>query len=156
MRSHQVFQQMSPEEAAGFLEAIREESPTVAAVALAAAAEAFKLRLQFLKKQPRERQADWVRRALSRPANAGAAEEVLADFFLGSQKEVLIELLDALGLEHEDGSLAQRNPPCPSKRKLNAAVKKFRAGKESEYRELLLRAFSAQSAIDWPDLEALL
>jgi hypothetical protein len=156
MRSHEVFQQMTPEEAGDFLEVLREESPAIARVALGAAAEAFKLRRQFLMRQPRARQADWVRRALSRPGNAAAAEEVLADFFLESEKELLIELLDALGIEHEDGSLAQENPPCPSKRKLGAAVKKFRAGKESKHRELLLRAFAAQSAIDWPDFEALL
>jgi hypothetical protein len=156
MRSHEVFQQMTPEEAGDFLEVLREESPAIARVALGAAAEAFKLRRQFLMRQPRARQADWVRRALSRPGNAAAAEEVLADFFLESEKELLIELLDALGIEHEDGSLAQENPPCPSKRKLGAAVKKFRAGEESKHRELLLRAFAAQSAIDWPDFEALL
>jgi hypothetical protein len=156
MRSHEVFQQMTPEEAAGFLETLREESPTAATLALGAATEAFKLRRQFLMKQARERQAEWVRRALSRPGNAAAAEEVLAEFFLESQKELLIELLEGLGLEHEDGSLKQENPPCPPKRKLAAAVKKFRAGKGSDYRGLLLRAFAAQSAIDWPDLEALL
>jgi hypothetical protein len=156
MRSHEVFQRMTPEEAAGLLEVLREESPAIASVALGAAAAAFKLRRQFLMRQPRERQADWVRRALARPANAAAAEEVLADFFLEHQKDLLLELLDAFGVEHEDGSLAQTHPPSPTKRKLGAAVKKFRAGEESSYRELLLRAFAAQSAIDWPDLEALL
>jgi len=47
-------------------------------------------------------------------------------------------------------------PVCPEKPALQAAVAKFRQGAEPARRELLLRAFAAQSAIDWPDLEALL
>jgi hypothetical protein len=82
---------------------------------------------------------------------------VLVDFFLENQKDLLIELLDTLGLEHEEGVLKQVDAPCPSKQKLGAALKKFRAGKKGkEYRGLLLRSFAAQSAIDWPDLEAML
>jgi hypothetical protein len=73
MRSHEVFRQMSPEEAAGLLETLREEAPAAAAVALNAAASAFKLRPQFLKRQPLARQADWMRKALCRPTSAGGA-----------------------------------------------------------------------------------
>ncbi len=39
---------------------------------------------------------------------------------------------------------------------LEKAMEKFRQGEDAERRELLLRAFAGQSAIDWPELEALL
>jgi hypothetical protein len=155
MRSNEVFQRMTPEEAASFLEELRGESPGAATLALGAAANAFKLRPQFLRKQPRAKQADWVRKALSRPTSAAAAEEVLADYFLGSQKELLVELLDVLGLEHDEGSLKEANPPSPSKKKRQSALKKFREGESPERRSLLLRSFAAQSAIDWPELDSL-
>ena len=47
-------------------------------------------------------------------------------------------------------------PQCPDETKLVDAVAKFREGENGARRELLLRAFAAQSAIDWPALEALL
>jgi hypothetical protein len=147
---------MTAEEAQRFLEALRTEARGTRDMALAAAAQAFRLRPQFLRQQPRVRQAEWVRRALARPGNASVAEEILAEYFLENHRALLVELLDAFGVAHEDGTLKEESPAAPSKAKLAKAVAAFRKGDEPERRELLLRAFAAQSAIDWPQLEALL
>ena len=45
---------------------------------------------------------------------------------------------------------------APDPDALGAAVSAFLAEKEDPDRDLLLRAFSAQSAVEWPRLEALL
>jgi hypothetical protein len=156
VRSNEVFARMRGQEAEWFLAELREHAPAVASTALAAAAEAFRLRLQFLRRQPRPRQAEWVRRALARPVSAAAAEELLAEFFLGSGRELLTELLDALGVLHREGILEEPHPAPPPPEKLAEVVVAFRTGGDPERRELLLRAFAAQSAIDWPDLEKLL
>ena len=156
MRSNEVFARVSKEGAASFLAELREHSPATATVALGAAAAAFKLRPQFLKKQSRERQADWARRALARPGSAEIAEEVLAGYFLDVRGELLVELLDGLGVEHDEGRLQQPEPPQPDAKKLGEAVGAFREGEDAAVRELLLLAFAAQSSIDWPELEALL
>ncbi len=156
VRSNEVFSRMSAEQAQGFLEELRAQSDTGAAVALGAAADAFKLRPQFLRGQPRARQAEWMRRALSRPKAAALAEEVLAAYFLADHRGLVGELLDAFGVEHEDGELRVENPPSPSPDSLERALPGFRKGEDPERRELLLRAFAAQSSISWPALEALL
>ncbi|HXZ85002.1 MAG TPA: hypothetical protein VEI82_05885 [Myxococcota bacterium] len=156
MRSNEIFSRMSPEAALSFLEEVHRDAPKVEEIALSAAAGAFRLRPVFLRRQPRKRQAEWMRQALSRASFAAVAEELLAEYFLEYHAELLGELLDALGLEHEKGVLKVDGPACPEKPVLQAAVAKFRQGPESERRELLLRAFAAQTAIDWPDLEALL
>ena len=153
MRSNQVFSRMSAEESLRFLTRLKEEAPLVAKLALGAASEAFKLRPEFLKKQPKKRQADWMRRALGRSVAAPLAEEVLAAYFLEYRLELLTEWLDAIGLEHEEGQLQSPEPQCPEAAILDRAVAEFRAGEEPRPRELLLRAFAAQSAIDWPELE---
>ena len=147
---------MSSEQAEALLSELRSSSPGAASVALGAAAQAFKLRPQFLRKQPRTRQAEWMRRALSRHTSASVAEEVLAAYFLESRDDLLVELLDALGVEHEDGQLTGGPPRCPEGDELERAVSAFREGDSGETRELLLRAFAAQSAIDWPELDKLL
>jgi hypothetical protein len=156
MRSNEIFSRMTPEAALAFLNEVHESAPAVEEIALSAAAGAFRLRPVFLRRQPRKRQAEWMRQALARTAMAAVAEEVLAEYFLEYHNELLAEFLDALGLEHEKGVLASSAPECPKPAELAKLVEKFRAGKDPERRELLMRAFAAQSAIDWPDLEALL
>ena len=155
MRSNEIFAAMSSEEALGFLDQMRAEAPEVARIALAAAAEAFRLRPEFLKRQPRPRQAEWMRRALGRTIGAPLAEEVLATYFLENERDLLVELLDALGVPHDEGRLSHGEPTCPEPKALDKAVQKFLGGDRRDKRRLLLHAFAAQSTIEWPDLEAL-
>ncbi len=144
---------MTAERAEALLADMKQIAPGASAIALAAAAQGFRLRPQFLRGQPRKRQAEWMRKSLSRPAAAPVAEEVLAEYFLSGRKPLLVELLDALGIEHEDGALREASPACPAAAELELALAKFRGGGEPELRELLLAAFAAQSAIEWPVLE---
>jgi len=155
MRSNEIFARMNPEAALAFLTEIHAEAPAVEEIALSAAAGAFRLRPVFLRRQPRKRQAEWMRQALSRSAMVAVAEEVLAEYFLEYHAELLGEWLDALGLEHEKGVLKTDSPACPEPDALARLVAEFRKGKDPERRELLMRAFAAQSAIEWPALEAL-
>jgi hypothetical protein len=156
MRSNEIFSRMSSESALAFLEEIHKEAPKVEELALSAAAGAFRLRPVFLRRQPRKRQSEWMRQALARASLCAVAEEVLAQYFLEYHAALLGEWLDALGLPHENGVLTGDTPVCPDEAKLAAAVAAFRKGEDRERRELLLRAFAAQSAIDWPALEKLL
>lgn len=149
---------MTPEESRLFLDQTLDEAPEAAELIRGAISGTFRLRPQFLRKQPRERQAKWMRTALGRSASTSIAEEVLAAYFLEHHLDLLTELLGALGVEHEEGRLKLESPPSPDKAKLQKVVKSFRKGKgeDGARRKLLLAAFAAQSAIDWPDLEALL
>ncbi len=155
MRAYQVFGAMTREQVARLLGALHVEAPALERQVLAAAAAAMKARPGFLLKRPPEARADAVRRAMARVGANAAAEELLATYFLDCRKPLLVEWLDHLGLEHEDGILQGADPTQPEPEKLREAVASFRAGEQSEDRELLLRAFAAQSAIDWPALDAL-
>ena len=96
-------------------------------------------------------------RILAREVPTVAAQMApLAEYFLEYHSDLLAEWLDALGLEHEKGVLATSSPECPKPADLATTVTAFRQGKDPERRELLMRAFAAQSSIEWPDLEALL
>ena len=154
MRSYQVFAQMTPERAAQVMAVLVEKSPGVYTQAVAATSAAMNARPRFLMRQPADKRANMVRRTLARVRVNELAEEVLASYFLEGRKELLIEWLDLVGLEHEEGILQNENPASPPRPQLDEAVKSFLAGDQVEDRELLLRAFAAQSAIDWPDLAA--
>jgi hypothetical protein len=154
MRPHQVFGQMTPEHAAQVMTVLEEKSPAVYTQAVAATGIAMNARPKFLLRQPAEKRANMVRRTLARVRANDLAEEVLATYFLEGRKELLTEWLDSVGLEHDEGILKEENPRPPAKKKLEEASERFLAGDQIEDRELLLRAFAAQSAIDWPDLAA--
>jgi hypothetical protein len=156
MRSFQVFAAMSPEEAEAFFARIKDSSAPIFAQSLHAASAALKSRPAFLLKQPFPKQAAAVRRALSRVASNPLADETLAMYFLECRKELLTEWLDTMGVEHEDGALKQDTPPEPDADSIRPAVDKFRSADDDPDRLLLLRAFAAQTSVEWPTLEGLI
>jgi hypothetical protein len=155
MRSYQVFAAMSAERAQAVMRGLSKSSPAMYKQALYVASAAMNSRPAYLQKQPAEKQALAVRRALSRVAANAIAEELLAMYFLECRKELLIEWLNALGIEHDEGTLKDDEPAAPDVGTLTKARDEFCGKDDDEDRALLLRAFAAQSVIDWPDLEAL-
>ena len=156
MRSYQIFSAMSLDRAGAIMSGLSENAPQMFKQALLAASASMNARPTYLQRQPFEKQVGAVRRALSRVAADGGAEEVLAVYFLECRKELLVEWLDLLGIKHEDGILEADSPAAPSKAELQRACDTFCGVDDDDDRSLLLNAFAAQSAIDWPDLEALL
>jgi hypothetical protein len=153
LRAYQVFAAMSPQLAEQVLHSLGEAAPGAAAQALAAASAVMKARPAYMARQPLEKQAAAVRRCMARVASNPLAEEILAVYFLECRKELLIEWLDCVGVSHEDGTLTDDAPAQPEAAVLEQAIERFRSGDGEEERELLLRAFAAQSVVDWPDLE---
>jgi hypothetical protein len=160
MRPHQLFATMAPDQARALLDALKEKAPIAWAQALGVTAGALKARPVFLQRQPADRRAEMVRKALGRVVSDPVAEEMLAVYFLECRNELLVEWLNAIGLVHEKGTLTGDEKPAePSAEKLEAALAAYRAKAADEDRadrELLLKAFVAQSSIDWPALEKLL
>lgn len=156
MRAFQIFASMSPEQSTNLLGKISEKSPMTFQQGLATACGALKIRPVYLKKQPFEKKASSLRRALSLVASSTMAEEMLAIYFLECRKELLVEWLDALGLDHEDGSLGNDDPEAPDAAALSDIFHAFLAKEDDSDRPLLVRAFACQAAIEWPELDALI
>jgi hypothetical protein len=156
MRPHQIFAVMSQEKCGQIMENISQQSPDAVKQTVAAAAIALKFRPQFLLKQPLAMRVSSVRRALSRTSANALAEELLAVYFLKCRLDLLTEWLDLLGLEHEEGILKSDVAQSPPDAELRDKIARFRGTDADEDRELLLKAFAAQTAIDWPVLDALI
>ena len=154
MRSYQVFANMSPDCAERMMRGLSDKSPMVFAQALATASAAMKARPVYLKRQPFAKRAAAVRRALSRVTANPMADEILAVYFLECQRDLLTEWLDRVGLEHEDGSLKEETPEAPEESLLKSAIAEYLAADDNPDRPLLLQAFGAQVAIEWPALDA--
>jgi hypothetical protein len=158
VRPYQIFAAMPPERAREVLGTLHEKAPAAWAQALGLAAGVMKARPVFLQRQPIERRVQLVRQALARVAANALAEEMLAVYFLECRNELLVEWLDRLGVEHDKGTL-KGDPAEPKRQALEKAVREFRAAAsdaDRADRELLMRAFAAQSSIDWPALDTLL
>lgn len=153
MRPYQIFAAMSPERCEQFMGRITEESPEAFRETVVSAATAMKFRPQYLLKQPKQKQVASVRRALSRVGSNQLAEELLAVYFLKCRLPLLVEWLDVMKLEHEEGILQADEIPCPPAADLKKGVDQFLGVDDDEDRRLLLQVFSAQSSIDWPALE---
>jgi hypothetical protein len=156
MRSYQIFAAMPPDRAVAVMSRLSENAAPMFKQALLIASASMNARPTYLQRQPFEKQVAAVRRALSRVASDGVAEEILAVYFLECRKELLVEWLDLLGIKHEDGILEADSPAAPAKAELQKARDSFCGVDDDDDRSLLLNAFAAQSAIDWPDLEILL
>jgi hypothetical protein len=154
MRSYQVFAAMKPERAVSMLRLLSKESPGMFRQAVDAAAVAIKARPVYMRRQPFEKRAEAVRRCLSRVVANPVADELLAVYFLECRKDLLVEWLDTVGLAHEDGALEEDAPAEPAPDALGKAVDDFLGADDDEDRDLLLRAFAAQQAVEWPALDA--
>lgn len=154
MRSYQVFASMTPERAVAMMRVLKEGAPGMFRQAVDAAAVSIKARPVWMRRQPFEKRSESIRRALARVTANPVADELLAIYFLECRKELLIEWLDAVGLKHDEGSLEDEAPDQPDAAKLKSVVDSFLAAADDPDRDLLLRAFAAQGAIEWPDLDA--
>jgi hypothetical protein len=154
VRAFQIFAAMEPDRAESVFREIAAESPGSFTQAVYAAATAFKSRPGFVIKQPFARRAALVRRTLARVGSNSFAEEILAIYFLKCKKDILTEWLDALGIDHEEGSLKEDNPAEPTAEKLQLTIKQFCGKDDDPDRELLLKAFASQDVINWPLLDA--
>jgi len=138
------------------MKTLSEKAPAVFAQAVAAAGAAMKARPVYLKRQPFGKRAELVRRTLSRVSANEVAGEILAVYFLECRKELLTQWLDGAGLEHEEGTLLADAPAQPEDAALRKAAASYLAADEDPDRPLLLAAFAAQEAIEWPLLEEIL
>jgi hypothetical protein len=156
MRAFQIFASLPPEDSVRFFALIREKSPGMYTQTVHAASAAMKSRPTYLMKQKPDKRALALRRALSRVNTNVIAEELLAVYFLECRLELLTEWLDVAGVKHDEGKLEEDEPAQPDEPKLTEALGSFRGAGDDWDRELLLKAFAAQSAIEWPLLEAAL
>lgn len=152
-RSNDVFRHLTEEEMQALVAEMRDELRPLYKELEKTAASTLKLRPVFLGKQPFPKRCEMMRKAMALKVNAESAGDILAAFFMERYQDDVKELLDALGVEHEEGALKDTAPKQPAKKKLATVLEGFRQGDKALMRGVLVKAFAAQSAIDWPALD---
>lgn len=154
-QSIDVFRTMTSEECNKFFQVMRDDLRPLYRQAEVVAAAALRVRPVFLGKQQFPKRCEMMRKALSLRINADATSELLATFFMEKYAKDLGELLDSFKIEHEEGALKGPSPAEPDEKTIRSVTEKFQGGPDATMRRLLLKAFAAQSAIEWPKLDRL-
>src|SRR5947209_19580979 len=102
MKSHEIFERMSPALAAEIFTWLQTEEKPVYKAAIQGLANQRNLRPVFVERKPPNERYPWMKNALSRPISDALATHLLQAWLLGAKKAMLNDFLDALEIAHEE------------------------------------------------------
>ena len=157
MKSHEIFQHMSPDLAAQIFTFLQTEQKPVYKAAIQGLANQRNLRGVFIERKPPAERFPWMQAAFARKISDSLASHVLQAWLLGANKKMLCDFLDALEIKHaEDGTVDELPAELP-KEKIAAAVEQLLVKYPAETAAVYLHAFrEMDSAAQWPALDQIL
>ena len=157
MKSHEIFQQMSPTQAAAIFTFLQTEQKPVYKAAIQGLANQRNLRGAFVERKPPAERYPWMQAAFGRKISDSLASHVLQAWLLGANKEMLCDFLDSLEIKHaEDGTVDELPAELP-KEKIAGAVEKLLGKYPPESVAVYLHAFrEMDSTVQWPALDEIL
>ena len=154
MKSHEIFQQMSPTLASEIFQWLQTEQKPVYKAAIQGLANQRNLRGVFVERKPPNDRFPWMQAAFARKISDSLASHVLQAWLLGSNKEMLCDFLDALEIKHAEDGTVDELPKDVPKEKLAAAVDRLLGKYPAEKVAVYLHAFrDMDSAVQWPALD---
>jgi hypothetical protein len=123
--------------------------------ALAAVAQALKVRPVFLERQPRAQQHATMASALTRRSLEAIADSLIRAWLLKKHTAVLTDFLDSLQITHDKG-VVENLPETMADEALKAAVDALLAKHPAQVVAVYLHAFNYMNEAKWPNLDTLL
>ena len=157
MRSHELFQHMSPERAAEIFVFLHKDQKPVYKAAIQGLATQRNLRGVFIERKPPNERHPWMKAALSRPVSNTLATHLVQAWLLGAHKPMLCDFLDALEIAHDEDGTVEELPAAPPKEKIAAAVDLLVGKYPAESVAIYLHAFrDMDTSVQWPPLNDIL
>jgi len=157
MRSHEIFQHMSPALAAEIFTFLQTEQKPVYKAAIQGLANQRNLRGVFIERKPPAERFPWMQAAFARKISDSLASHVLQAWLLGANKEMLCDFLDALEIKHADYGTVDELPPEVPKEKIEMAVDRLLGKYRAENVAAYLHAFrDMDNTVQWPALDEVL
>ena len=157
MKSHELFQKMSPSLAADIFVFLQTSQKPVYKAAIQGLANQRNLRGVFVERKPPNERHPWMQAALSRAVSDPLASHLLQAWLLGAHKPMLCDFLDSLGIAHEEDGTVEEIPPAPPKEKIHAAISQLLAKYPAETVAVYLHAFrDMDSVVQWAPLDEIL
>jgi len=153
MKSHEIFQAMSPLLAAEILTYLQREHTPVYKTVVQALAQQRHLRPAFVERKPAQERYTWLHAALGRKLSDTLAAHLLQAWLLGARKPLLCDFLDPLGISHDEDGTVEELPESPAKEKLREVITKLLTKYPAETVAVYLHAFhDMDSTVSWPPL----
>ncbi len=146
---------MSPGVALEILTFTYETDKPLYRAALAAVAEARKVRPVFLERQPRGQRHATMLATLARPGLDLVSGNLIRSWLLKKHKGMLIDFLNALGIPHQEG-VVEDLPASMEDAKLSTAIEALLAKYPPEAVTVYLHAFNDMNQVEWPNLKTML
>lgn len=156
MKAFEMFQGMSGEFAAAMLQYFRDEERDVYRSAVASLAADRKLRPVFIQRKPAADQIAWMVKTLKLRTSDEIGEQLLQVWLLKSRQEMLVQFLDALGIEHDEDGSVEDLPDNLDGDKLAGAVDALLAKFPAPEVIIYLHMFQHQTDDGWPALAEIL
>ena len=151
MKSHEIFQHMSPDLAVEILGYLQKERTAVFKNVVSGLAVQRNLRIVFVERKPPVERYAWIKMALSRKADDTLAAHSLEAWLLGAQKPMLCDFLNSLGIDHDEDGTVENLPDSPPKEKLGAGIDRLLVKYPAETVAVYLHAFhDMDSKVSWP------
>lgn len=155
LTSHELLGFMSPSLANEILNWTYDSERATYKATVQAVADARKLRTVFLERQPRPQRHATMIAALNRPNLEMVASTLLRTWLVKKHKDMLVDFLNTLGIEHEDG-VVEGLPESVDDAKLKDAVEMLLGKYPHEAVGVYLNAFNDMNEANWQNLKALL
>lgn len=153
MKSHELFQQMSPALAVEIFSYLQQEQKPVLKAAIQGLANQRNLRAVYVERKPPNERFTWLQNALGRKVSDTLAAHLLQAWLLGAQKPMLCDFLDAVGIKRDDDGTVENLPDSPPKPALQTAVDQLVAKYPAEAVAVYLHAFhDMDSEVSWAPL----
>jgi hypothetical protein len=155
LTAHELFGFMSAPLASQILETAHESDRENYRLAVAAVAEARKLRPAFLERKPRTERHAEMATMLAKPRLDLVASTLIRIWLLKKHSQMLVDFLDALEIPHKEG-VVDDLPATIDNAKLKSAVEKLLAKYPREEVAVYLNAFYSMNEVTWPNLKTIL
>jgi len=153
MKSYEIFQQMSPTLAGEILGYLQKEQLPVFKSVVQTLASQRNLRTVFIERKPPAERYAWIKTQLGRKPSDLLAAHLLQAWLLGSQKPMLCDFLDSLGIKHDEDGTVEQLPESPPMEDLRKAIDQLLAKYQPENAAAYLHAFhDMDSSVTWGPL----
>lgn len=157
MKSHEIFQRMSPELAARVFMFLQTEQKPLYKAAIQGLTNQRNLRSVFVERKPPAERFPWMQGAFSRKISDSLASHVLQAWLLGANQEMLCDFLDAMEIKHSEDGTVDELPDSVEKEKIVAAAQRLLEKYPAENVAVYLHAFrDMDSTVHWPALDEVL
>ena len=156
VKAYELYQKADPVLIADLLESLRKEEKELYQQVVAGLAVDRKLRPQFVMKKTPADQIAWLHKTLKLRTSDSVGEHLFQGYFMTQQKPMLATFCDAMGIEHDNGTVEGALPETLAEDKLQNAVSALLANHNDKMATLYLRVFNMQTKDGWPNLSRIL